>query len=108
MRNLKVLDATLQKTLYRHKSRHHVYSRRKRASRMMQRYCTYRTPEVRGLGDLPSTKQTAKPYWRPLSNGGEYIRDKVAEKLLIIFSGPSPYRRLYTASHGCSNGLKTA
>ena len=50
-----------------------------------------RTPEVRGLGDLPSTKQTAKPYWPPLSNGGEYIRDKVAEKLLILLSGPSPY-----------------
>jgi len=51
-----------------------------------------RTPEMWGLADLPSAKPTAKSYRPPLTNGGEFIREEDADKVLTILSGPSPYQ----------------
>ena len=51
-----------------------------------------RAPEMCGLAGLPSARPTAKPFQPPLTNGGEFIREKDTNKLLTILSGPSPYQ----------------
>jgi len=51
-----------------------------------------RTTQAGRLGEPPVTKPAAKPYKPPITNGGDYIRESDADKILTIISGPSPYQ----------------
>jgi hypothetical protein len=51
-----------------------------------------RRPEVWNLSAPPGTNLTVKRYQAPITNGGQFIQESDADKLLTILSGPSPYQ----------------
>jgi hypothetical protein len=51
-----------------------------------------RGPEAWNLSAPPVANPAAKPYRAPITNGGQFIQEGDADKLLTILSGPSPYQ----------------
>jgi hypothetical protein len=51
-----------------------------------------RNPDTLRLAGPPLAEPPAKSYKAPITNGGQFIREDDADKVLTIISGPSPYQ----------------
>ena len=51
-----------------------------------------RTPDTWRLAGHPLAEPPTSNYQAPITNGGQFIREDDADKVLTIVSGPSPYQ----------------